>query len=128
MARRKPVVSYLRASSDLDVKAQSEANRRFAEANRYRVVEEMVENGPMRRLRDNGSNIASDQLMLPSSWASLPISSWAYWFSCQYARALSCSIRSGDGRLRKGMAPTIAEARQWQYVSRMMPAGSAWSS
>ncbi len=45
MARQKPVVSYLRASSDLDVKVQREAIRRFAEANRYRVVEEMVERG-----------------------------------------------------------------------------------
>ncbi len=45
MARRKPVVSYLRASTDLDVEAQREANRRFAEANGYRVVEEMVERG-----------------------------------------------------------------------------------
>ena len=45
MARRKPVVSYLRASRGLDIEAQREANRRFAEANRYRVVEEMVESG-----------------------------------------------------------------------------------
>ncbi len=45
MARQKPVVSYLRASSDLDVDAQREANRRFTEANRYLVVEEMVERG-----------------------------------------------------------------------------------
>ena len=45
MARQKPVVSYLRASSDLDVEAQREANRRFAEANGYRVVEELVERG-----------------------------------------------------------------------------------
>ncbi len=45
MARLKPLVSYLRASKGQDVEAQREANRRFAEANRYRVVEEMVEGG-----------------------------------------------------------------------------------
>ncbi len=45
MARLKPFVSYLRASKGQDVEAQREANRRFAEANRYRVVEEMVEGG-----------------------------------------------------------------------------------
>ena len=45
MARQKPVVSYLRASDDLDIKTQREVNRRFAEANGYRVVEEMVEGG-----------------------------------------------------------------------------------
>lgn len=45
MARRRPVVSYLRASRGLDIETQREANRRFAEANRYRVVEELVECG-----------------------------------------------------------------------------------
>ncbi len=45
MARLKPLVSYLRASKGQDVEAQRGANRRFAEANRYRVVEEMVEGG-----------------------------------------------------------------------------------
>ncbi len=45
MARRKPIVSYLRAPKargGLVVEAQREVNRRFAEANGYRVVEEFV--------------------------------------------------------------------------------------
>ncbi len=45
MARRKPIVSYLRASNargGLEVGAQREVIRRFAEANGYRVVEEFV--------------------------------------------------------------------------------------
>ncbi len=45
MARRKPIVSYLRTSKargGLDVGAQRGVIRRFAEANGYRVVEEFV--------------------------------------------------------------------------------------
>ncbi len=52
MARRKPIVGYLRASKargGLDVGAQREVIRRFAEANGYRVVEEFVEDVDGRR-------------------------------------------------------------------------------
>ena len=52
MARRKPIVSYLRVSrarGGLVVEAQREVNRRFAEANGYRVVEEFVGDGDGRR-------------------------------------------------------------------------------